>query len=218
MPVPIRPLRSAYALVLAALLPAGLAIRAAAPAATPAAEARPAAAVETYVIDPVHSKAQFDISHLLVSSVSGRFTRFKGTILLDKANLAASSVEVTIDAASVNTDMDMRDKDLRGANFFDVARFPTITFRSTAVEDLGGGNLKVAGQLTIHGKTEPVVIAVSGWRTGSGAKPGVMLAGFRKGTLTIKRSTFGMDYLLGVAGDEVDITLSVEAARTQPAP
>jgi polyisoprenoid-binding protein YceI len=177
-----------------------------------------AAALETYTIDPVHSKAQFDISHLVVSTVSGKFTQFQGTIHLDPANLADSSVEVTIDAASVDTGNGMRDKDLRSANFFDVAKYPTITFKSTSVQDLGGGTLQVGGLLTIHGATRPVVIAVSRWATGPGMKPGTTVAGFRKGTVTIKRSSFGMTYLSAVVGDDVDITLSVEADRTQAAP
>lgn len=201
------------------LLPAlAMAFACAFPAALSAQAAATAAAVETYIIDPVHSRAQFDISHLMVSTVTGKFPKLDGTIRLDPGDIAKSSVEVTIDAASVTTDNARRDNDLRSPNFFDVAKYPTITFKSTSVKDLGGGALKVGGMLTIHGKTEPVEIAVTGWRTGPGAKPGVMLAGFRKGTLTIKRSAFGMNYLMAVAGDEVDITLSVEAAKVLPAP
>jgi polyisoprenoid-binding protein YceI len=211
MPGLFRSLVPAFALVLAATFTPPAPARAAVPAASTS------SAVETYVIDPVHSKAQFDISHLLVSTVTGKFPKFEGTIRLDPVNLTNSSVEVTIDATSITTDNERRDKDLRSPNFFDVEKYPTITFTSTSVEDLGGGNLRVGGQLTIHGKTEHEVIAVTGWATGPGAKPGVRLAGFRKGTLTIKRSTFGMNYLMGVAGDEVDITLAVEASRVQPA-
>ena len=85
------------------------------------------------------------------------------------------------------------------------------------MKDLGGGALSVAGTLTIHGETKPVVIAVTGWSTGPGMKPGSKAAGFRKGTLTLKRSEYGMSHLIGPIGDEVDINLSVEANKVQPA-
>lgn len=208
MPGPFRPWIPVLALAL--LAAPGLPVRAAAATAS-------AAALETYVLDPAHSKAQFDISHLVVSTVTGTFPKLEGTIKLDSANLANSSVEVSIDAASVNTGNDSRDADLRSPRFFDVAKYPTITFKSTSVKDLGGGNLEVGGQLTIHGHTEPVVIAVSRWGTGPGAKPGDKVAGFRKGTVTIKRSTFGIAIMPAIVGDEVEITLSVEAHQVKAA-
>ncbi|MGA2079018.1 MAG: YceI family protein [Holophaga sp.] len=187
-----------------------------APATTPATAAAPAA-VEDYVIDPVHTTAQFNVAHMLISTVTGKFDQVKGTIHLDPANLARSSVEVTIDVSSVNTGNATRDKDLVSPNYFDAAKYPNITFKSTEVKDLGGGALSVAGTLTIHGETKPVVIAVTGWSTGPGMKPGSKAAGFRKGTLTLKRSEYGMSHLIGPIGDEVDINLSVEANKVQPA-
>jgi len=185
--------------------------------AQPAAMATAPAGVEDYVINPVNSSAQFGIAHLLISTVTGKFDQFKGTIRLDPANLAKSSVEVAIDVSSLNTGNATRDKDLVSPNYFDAAKYPNITFKSTQVTDLGGGALSVAGTLTIHGETKPVVIAVSGWGTGPGMKPGSKVAGFRKGTLTLKRSEYGITHLMGPIGDEVEITLSVEANMVQPA-
>ena len=193
-------------LALALGLPGGAATQANAPA------------VDTYVIDAVHSGARFEIAHLLVSTVSGQFTKFQGTLKLDPMNLAKSSVEVVIDAASITTGTEARDKDLRSDRFFDVAKYPTITFRSTSVKETGPGKLEVAGTLDMHGVAKPVVIAVTGWATGAGSKPGSFQAGFRKGTLQVKRSDYGINTLMGPVGNEVDISLSVEANKVIPAP
>jgi polyisoprenoid-binding protein YceI len=172
------------------------------------------AAAETYVIDPDHSRAQFEITHLLFSTVTGRFTKLKGTLMVDPADLSKASAEVEIDASSIDTAVAMRDKDLRSPRFFDVANYPTITFKSTAVTATGTDTLQVAGNLTMHGVTKQVVIAVTGWASGTGAK-GTPAVGFRKGTLTLKRSDYGITTLKGPVGDDVDITLSVEANKQQ---
>jgi len=177
--------------------------------------AAPLAAADTYTIDTVHSGARFEISHLMFSTVSGQFTKFQGTVQYDPASLAKSSVEVEIDAASISTGSDMRDKDLRSPRFFDVEKFPTITFKSTSVTDSGGGGLSVNGTLTIHGVAKPVTIAVSGFGAGPGSKPGSFQVGFRKGTLQIKRSEYGITTLMGPVGDQVDIILSLEANKAQ---
>jgi polyisoprenoid-binding protein YceI len=178
---------------------------------------RAAPAVDTYAIDPVHSGARFEITHLLISTVSGQFTKFQGTVSLDTADISKSSVEVVIDAASITTGSDARDKDLRSERFFDVAKYPTLTFKSSSVTQTGPGSLQVGGTLTIHGVSRPVVIAVTGWGTGPGAQPGVALAGFRKGTVQLKRSDYGIKTMMGPIGDEVDITLSLEAKKVPPA-
>jgi polyisoprenoid-binding protein YceI len=180
-----------------------------------AVQAAPAA--DTYTIDPVHSGAKFEIAHLLISTVSGQFTKFQGTVTLDNADITRSSVDVVIDAASITTGTEARDNHLRSDTFFDVAKYPTITFKSSSVTPAGMGALQVGGTLTIHGVARPVVIAVTGWGTGPGAKPGSTIAGFRKGTLKLKRSDYGMKAMIGPVGDEVDITLSLEADKVQPA-
>lgn len=166
----------------------------------------------TYTIDPVHSAVAFKIKHLLVSNVSGRFTKFQGTIKMDPANLASSSVDVTIDAASVTTEEDARDKHLRTDTFFDVAKFPTITFKSTRVTPGGNGQLAVTGQFTMHGVTKTITLPVTGWATGPGMKPGTVVAG-GEAVLTLKRSDYGMDKMIGPVGDDVQITLDVEADK-----
>ncbi|MDR3671640.1 MAG: YceI family protein [Holophaga sp.] len=193
------------ALALAMALPGLVSLQAAAPA------------VDTYVIDSVHSGAKFEIAHLVVSTVSGQFTRFQGNLYLNTADITKSRVEVVIDAASVTTNNDARDKHLRSDSFFDVAKYPTITFKSSSVAQAGPGSLQVGGTLTMHGVARPVVIAVTGWGTAPGAKPGTFIAGFRKGTLQLKRSEFGMTTMVGPVGNDVDITLSVEANKVQPA-
>jgi len=178
---------------------------------------RAAPAADTYAIDPVHSSAKFEIAHLKISTVSGQFTKFQGTLTLDNADISKSSVDVVIDAASITTGWEARDKDLRSERFFDVDKYPTLTFKSTSVTRTGPDGLKVGGTLTLHGVARPVVIAVTGWGTGPGAQPGVALAGFRKGTVQLKRSDFGMKTMIGPIGDDVDITLSLEAKKVPPA-
>ena len=184
--------------------------------AVPVLTAAQPAPVDTYAIDPVHSIAGFDIAHLVVSTVHGQFTRFQGTLKLDPADITRSSVQVVIDASSITTGNEARDKHLRSDTFFDVAKYPTITFTSTSVAQTGPGSLQVGGTLNIHGVARPVVIAVTGFGTGPGAKPGTFLAGFRKGTLQLNRSDYGMGAMVGPVGNEVDITLSMEADKTQP--
>lgn len=169
------------------------------------------AAVETYTIDPVHSSVAFRIRHF-VSRVPGSFTKFSGTIAVDRANLANSTVEATIDVASVTTASDARDKHLRSPDFFDAEKFATITFKSKAWKATGGDTFDVTGDLTIHGVTKEVVLKVTSLGFGPGAR-GAMLSGWEAST-TIKKSDFGVAgpaMLATALGDEVAITLGVEA-------
>ena len=176
--------------------------------APPAAAAAPA--VTVFTIDPVHSGMKFEIEHLLVSTVAGRFTQFRGTVNLDQANVAQSAVEVVIDAASINTDESKRDTHLRSPDFFDVAKYPTLTFKSTAVSQTGPGRLNVTGTFTLHGVSRTIVIPVTQKGPVPGNAPGSQVIGF-KGTVSLKRSEYGMDKMIGLVGDQVDITLNVEA-------
>ncbi len=115
-----------------------------------------------YSIDPNHSSAQFTVRHLMVSNVKGAFSKVTGTINYDPSNLAASNVDATIDVSStVDTRQPMRDADLRSPNFFDVAKYPTMTFKSTQFYR-EGNQLKVKGDLTMHGVTKQVVLDVDG--------------------------------------------------------
>jgi len=169
------------------------------------------ATVETYTIDPVHSSVAFSIRHFL-SKVPGRFTQFNGTITVDRDNLENSSVEATISVGSVSTDTEKRDNDLKSPNFFDVATYANITFKSTAWKKTGDSTFDVAGDLTIHGVTKPVVLKVDLLGFGPGMM-GAQLSGW-DATTTINRQDFGVKgpAMLGKAvGNEVAITISVEA-------
>jgi len=169
----------------------------------------PLAAADAYTIDAVHSEVGFRIRHL-VAKTPGRFTNFNGTILVDNQNLAKSSVNITIEATSINTDNDGRDKHLRGADFFDVQKYPTITFRSVSVQEPEKGHLLVSGDLTMHGVTKRITIPVAMLGTTRGAK-GELQAGF-EGALRLNRNDFGIKTFPGVLGDDVDITLNIAAA------
>ena len=174
--------------------------------------ALPVLAQDTYTIDPVHSEASFKIRHLL-SKVSGRFTRFTGTIKVDTADISKSTVEVSIEAASITTDNEARDKHLRSADFFDVAKFPVISFKSTAVKEVAKGKLEVTGDFTLHGVTKRISFPISNAGTQPGMKPGTMVVGFVDGALTINRNDFGIKTYPGMLGDEVAISLNVEAGK-----
>src|SRR4051794_25126654 len=120
------------------------------------------AAAETWQIDPNHSAAQFAVRHLGLSTVRGAFTKVSGAVNFDDKDVTKSSVEVSIDADSIDTRVANRDKDLRSERFFDVAKYPTITFKSKKVEQVSPGKLKVTGDLTIHGVTKEAVLDVEG--------------------------------------------------------
>ena len=119
-----------------------------------------AAQAGTWQIDPNHTAAQFSVKHLGVSTVRGAFTKVTGTAKHDPADPSKDSLEATIDANSVDTRVEMRDKDLRSPNFLDVQKYPTITFHSKQVKVVGPGKLQFAGDLTIHGVTKEVVLDV----------------------------------------------------------
>src|SRR2546423_9832147 len=120
------------------------------------------AAGGAWQIDPNHSAAQFAVRHLGLSTVRGAFTKVSGTVNLDDKDVAKSSVEVTIDAASVDTRVEGRDKDLRSDHFFDVTKYPTITFKSKKVEQVSAGKIKVAADFTLIGTKKEVVLAGEG--------------------------------------------------------
>jgi polyisoprenoid-binding protein YceI len=174
--------------------------------------ALPALAQDTYRIDPVHSEVSFKVRHLL-AKVSGRFTKFSGDIKIDTKNISKSSVEVSIDVASINTDVEARDNHLRSDAFFDVAKYPTITFKSTSVKEVAKGKLEVTGDFTIHGVTKRITFPITNAGTQAGPKPGTVVAGFIDGALTIDRQDYGVSYGKGMVGDEVAISLNIEAGK-----
>ncbi|HVV84134.1 MAG TPA: YceI family protein [Kofleriaceae bacterium] len=168
-----------------------------------------------YTFDLSHSSVNFHVRHLMISKVHGRFTRWNGTLAIDEADLSRSRVAVEIEAASIDTKEPKRDDHLRSADFFDVEKFPTLTFASTKVEAAGDEQLRVTGDLTIHGVTRSVVLDVE--RQGEVKDPwGGVRAGF-SATTSISRKEFGLHWNAvleagGVAvGDKVTITLEIEA-------
>lgn len=169
-------------------------------------------------IDASHSAAQFSVRHMMVSTVRGHFAKMAGSAKFDPKNPAASSIEVTVDAASIDTRNAKRDAHLRSADFFDVEKFPTITFKSKRVEPAGTGRLKLTGDLTMHGVTREVTFDVEG--------PSAELKDARGGarvgataTAKISRKDFGMTWNRAIeaggvtVSDEVQITVDVELVR-----
>ncbi len=177
-----------------------------------------APATSTWQIDPNHSAAQFAVRHLGLSTVRGAFTKVSGTIQFDDKDVSKSSVEVTIDAASVDTRVPDRDKDLRGDHFFDVEKYPTLTFKSTKVEQIEVAKLKVTGDLTIHGVTKQVVLDVEG-PTAAVKDPWGNQRAAANASTKINRQDFGvkwnakMDNGGWVVGDDVAITIDVEMVQ-----
>ena len=173
-------------------------------------------AQETWQLDPIHSSITFSIRHLVISKVHGRFGKWTGTVQLDK-DLAASFVEVKIDAASIDTNEPQRDAHLRSADFFHVNRFPEISFSTTRIESLGENQYRVSGDLTMHGVTRHVVLEAEEngrvkdpWgndRIGFGAKAAIDRKDFG---LTFNQTLDAGGLMLG---DRVDITIEVEALK-----
>jgi len=174
------------------------------------------AATETFAFDKAHSLVGFRIRHF-VSKVEGRFKDFDGVIVLDRQNPSASKVDLTIQTASIDTASENRDKDLRSANFFDVEKYPTITFKSTKVVPRGGDNYDVTGEFTMHGVTKTITVPVrhGGFmKAGQGEK-----AGFETVNFTLNRKDFGitwnrtLDAGAVMLGDDVEINIQVEANK-----
>jgi polyisoprenoid-binding protein YceI len=172
-----------------------------------------AAQAGTWQIDPNHTAAQFSVKHLGVSTVRGAFTKVTGTAKHDPADPSKDSLEATIDANSVDTRVEMRDKDLRSPNFLDVQKYPTITFHSKQVKVVGPGKLQFAGDLTIHGVTKEVVLDVDGPSAPIKDPWGNQRIGTSAST-KITRQDFGVNGAPGVVGDEITITIDTEL--TQP--
>src|SRR5580698_8353214 len=164
---------------------------------------------DIWQLDPPHSSAQFSVRHLGVSTVRGAFTKVSGTVHYDAANPGKASLQATIESASVDTRVEMRDNDLRSPRFLDAQKYPTITFQSKKVEAAGDGKLKVTGDLTIHGVTKEVVLDVDGPTAAIKDPMGKRRMG-ASATTKITRQDFGISAAPGVVGDEVTITIDVE--------
>jgi len=171
-----------------------------------------AAAQDTWQIDPAHTAAQFSVRHLGISTVRGAFTKVSGTVQYDAANLGKSSIQATIQTASLDTRVEMRDNDLRSPNFLDVQKYPSITFVSKKIEAAGTGKLKVTGDLTIHGVTKEVVLDVDGPSAAMKDPWGNQRMGASAST-KVNRLDFGVAGAPGVVGDEIAISLDIEMIK-----
>ena len=179
-----------------------------------AAASFPALAADKYDIDPTHTQVQFTYNHMGFSNITGRFDEVGGEFLFDAADPAKSSVSITIPVSSISTGVDKLDEHLLKADFFDAAQFPTATFKSTGIVAAGAGKWAVAGDLTIHGVTRPVVLDVT--LNGMGEHPmrKVPAVGF-DASARIKRSDFGVGAYVPAVGDEVTLSITVEATQAK---
>lgn len=196
-----------------ALIAGGMGRSVASTAATSAATAALAStqAETPFAIDAVHSTVIFRIKHQGVAFNYGRFNKMSGSFHIDAANPANSALDITVDAASVDTANADRDKHLSGNDFFSVKEYPTITFKSSSFTKKSEGVYTVAGKLTFHGKTKDITVEVADTGKGPGMRGGEV-AGIES-TFTIKRSEFGMDYLLKGLSDDVTLTVALEGTR-----
>jgi polyisoprenoid-binding protein YceI len=175
-------------------------------------------AVTTWNLDPVHSTAEFKVKHMMISNVKGKFTNLKGHLNLDENDLTNSSVDASIDAASITTNEPQRDAHLKSADFFDVEKFPTLFFKSTRITRRGDGELAVEGELTIHGVKRNVLFTVEG-PTEPGKDPWGNTRVGLSATTKINRKDFGLTWNAALetggilVGDEVTITLDVQFIR-----
>ncbi len=167
----------------------------------------------TWTIDKNHSQVNFAIKHALVSTVRGSISGITGTVVWDDKDPTKSSVEATITSATVSTNNDARDKHLKSPDFFDVEKYPTLTFKSTSVTS-SGGKLQVVGDLTLTGITKSVTLTVDGPTAPQKGQGGKMVTGF-SATGTLKRSDFNFGSKFGAAalGDDVQFTIDVEADK-----
>jgi polyisoprenoid-binding protein YceI len=178
------------------------------------------ARADTWQIDPVHTNVEFTVRHMMISNVKGQFQKTSGTITVNGNDPASAKVDATIDASSVDTRVEGRDTHLKGPEFLDVAKYPTITFKSSKVTAAGANKWKVTGDLTLHGVTRPVVLDVETAGPPIQDPMGHTRAG-ASATTTIKRSDFGISWNKtldagGVmVGDEVAISIDVEAIKKQ---
>jgi polyisoprenoid-binding protein YceI len=177
-----------------------------------------AASADTWQIDPVHTTVEFTVRHMMISNVRGLFTKVAGTITAKDNDPASVKVEATIDTSSIDTRSADRDADLKSANFLDVAKYPTMTFRSKKIEPAGTGKWKMIGDLTLHGVTKEVTLDVQGPTAPIKDPWGNTRAG-ASATTKINRKDFGLAWSKvleaggAVVGDEVTVSIDVEAVK-----
>jgi polyisoprenoid-binding protein YceI len=173
--------------------------------------------VSHWDIDPSHSSVHFSVRHLMISNVRGEFTRLSGSVTIDPRDIARSTVQVTIDAASVNTRDEKRDEHLRSADFLDASNYPTIEFRSTRVTPKAGGSIQVAGDLTIRGVTREVLLDVED--NGELKDPWGNTKRGATATTRLNRKDFGLQWNVAletggfVVGDDLKVDIEVELLK-----
>jgi polyisoprenoid-binding protein YceI len=171
----------------------------------------------TYEIDPAHSSADFTVKHMMIAKVHGGFEKMTGKFVYDPEDFAKSNVEVSIDASSINTREPQRDTHLKSADFFDVEKYPTIGFKSTRFEGTPD-DMKIVGDLTIHGVTKPVTLDVEK-PSGEVKDPWGKIKIGTSATAKIKRKDFGLTWNAALeaggvlVGDDVNITLDVQFVK-----
>ena len=175
----------------------------------------PALAADTFEIDPAHTKVVFLVNHLGYSNMIGGFNDIAGNFVFDQDNIANSTVELVIQAASIDTEHEARDEHLRSPDFLNVEEFPEITFVSTGVEQTGEKTGKITGDLTILGETRPVTLDVTFNAMAPHPIPaynGVVVAGFSV-RAQVNRIDHGMTYAQGGIGDVLDLIIEVEGLK-----
>jgi polyisoprenoid-binding protein YceI len=173
--------------------------------------ALPAVAADVYTLDPNHTFPSFEVNHAGFSTMRGRFNKTQGKVTLDMP-AKSGSIEVSIDTASVDTGHAKRDADLRGEDFFNVAKYPAMTYKSTALKFDGDKVVSVTGELTLLGVTKPVTLTVANFRCGPNPFTKKPMCG-ADSTASIKRSEFGMKGGLPGVGDDIKIAIEVEAKQ-----
>ncbi|MDO8412185.1 MAG: YceI family protein [Gallionellaceae bacterium] len=168
-------------------------------------------AAETYTVDPKHSNIHFSVSHFWFTTTHGRFDKLSGQVALDRA-AKTGMMDITIAADSINTGIDLRDKNLRSANFFDVAKFPNVSYQSSALRFNGDTPVSVEGNLTLLGVTRPVTLTISTFECELPATDQKEVCKAVAST-RIKRSDFGMKYALPLVGDEITMKFEVAAYK-----
>lgn len=175
------------------------------------------AQVSNWKIDPAHSEAAFSVRHMGISNVHGRFSNLSGTLVLNESDISKSVVNATVDVSTVDTGVAMRDGHLKSPDFFDVAKYPQMTFASKQIVKKGD-KLSLAGDLTLHGVTRPVELALDGPSKDVTDGQGHVHRGF-SAEGTINRQDFGMKFAGktpggdAMVGDEIKITLDVELVK-----
>jgi polyisoprenoid-binding protein YceI len=181
------------------------------------------ALASTWDIDPVHSTVEFSVRHMMVTTVKGHFSKIKGSVDLDEKDATKSSVDVIVETGSIDTHEQKRDAHLKSADFFDAAKFPAISFKSTKVEKAGKGKLKVTGDLTMHGVTKPLVLTVEGPSAAINDPYGRTVRGVMA-TGKLDRKDWGMTWNKAldsggmVVSDEIKVEINAELAERAATP